>query len=190
VTVGIGLIGCGQWGLNYLRAFSDLEGCQVVAACDVSPQRLREAERRSRDLRTTSDLGEIIGDPQIQAVVIATPATQHYPTVVAALEAGKDCLVEKPMTADVDEARRLRELAKRSGHLLMVGHVFRFNPAINFIQRLLAAGGLGEPTDVRLKLAIARRALARLPAGAAYVDVSVPERPVAGPDNPQLSSGG
>jgi predicted dehydrogenase len=144
VTVGIGLIGCGQWGLNYLRAFSDLEGCQVVAACDVSPQRLREAERRSRDLRTTSDLGEVIGDPQIQAVVIATPATQHYPTVTAAREAGKDCLVEKPMTADVDEARRLRELAKRSGRLLMVGHVFRFNPAINFIQRLLAAGGLGE----------------------------------------------
>jgi predicted dehydrogenase len=144
VTVGIGLIGCGQWGLNYLRAFSDLEGCQVVAACDVSPPRLREAERRSRDLRTTSDLSEVIGDPQIQAVVIATPATQHYPTVVAALEAGKDCLVEKPMTADVDEARRLRELARRSGRLLMVGHVFRFNPAINFIQRLLAAGGLGE----------------------------------------------
>jgi predicted dehydrogenase len=144
VTAGIGLIGCGQWGLNYLRAFSDLEGCQVVAACDVSPQRLREAERRSRDLRTTSDLSEVIGDPQIQAVVVATPATQHYATVVAALEAGKDCLVEKPMTADVDEARRLRDLAKRSGRLLMVGHVFRFNPAINFIQRLLAAGGLGE----------------------------------------------
>jgi predicted dehydrogenase len=144
VTVGIGLVGCGQWGLNYLRAFSDLEGCQVVAACDVSPQRLHEAERRSRDLRTTSDLSEVIGDPQIQAVVIATPATQHYATVVAALEAGKDCLVEKPMTADVGQARRLRELAKRSGRLLMVGHVFRFNPAINFIQRLVAAGGLGE----------------------------------------------
>jgi predicted dehydrogenase len=144
VTVGIGLVGCGQWGLNYLRAFSDLEGCQVVAACDLSPQRLREAERRSRDLRTTSDLSEVIGDPQIQAVVIATPATQHYATVVAALEAGKDCLVEKPMTADLGQARRLRELAKRSGRLLMVGHVFRFNPAINFIQRLVAAGGLGE----------------------------------------------
>jgi len=144
VTVGIGLIGCGQWGLNYLRAFSELEGCRVVAACDVSPQRLREAERRSRDLRTTSALTDIVGDPEIRAVVVATPATQHYTTVAAALEAGKDCLVEKPMTADVDEAHRLRDLARRTGRRLMVGHVFRYNPAINYIQKLLAAGGLGD----------------------------------------------
>jgi predicted dehydrogenase len=72
VTVGIGLVGCGQWGLNYLRAFSELEGCQVVTACDVSPQRLREAQRRSRDLRTTSDLSELLGDSRTQAVVVAT----------------------------------------------------------------------------------------------------------------------
>src|SRR5690348_3868398 len=78
MSVGIGLIGCGQWGLNYLRAFSELEGCQVVAACDISQDRLREASRRNRDVRTTTDLSEIIANPDVDAVIIATQATRHY----------------------------------------------------------------------------------------------------------------
>ena len=138
------MIGCGQWGLNYLRAFSELEGCRVVTACDVNLQRLREAQRRSRDVRITTELSTVLADSSINAVVIATQATTHYGVAVAALEAGKDCLIEKPMTADVEQARRLRDLAQRTGRQLMVGHVFRYNPAINYVQRLLASGGLGE----------------------------------------------
>ena len=144
VSIGIGLIGCGQWGLNYLRAFSDLDGCQLVAACDVSPDRLREARRRNRDVRTTSELSELIAAPDVNAVIIATQATRHYEAAAAALKGGKDVLVEKPMTTDVAEARRLRELVQASGRLLMVGHVFRYNPAVTFIQQLLASGGLGQ----------------------------------------------
>lgn len=144
MTIGIGLIGCGQWGLNYLRTFSELEGCKVVAACDLSPDRLRETRRRNREVRTTTEQSELIADPNVNAVIIATQATHHYIPVLAALEGGKDVLVEKPMTTDVEQARRLRDLAQTSGRLLMVGHVFRYNPAIVFLQQLLASGALGQ----------------------------------------------
>jgi predicted dehydrogenase len=144
VTVGIGLIGCGRWGLNYLRAFSELEGCRMVAACDLSTERLTEAERRAPGVRTTTDLREVLADPGVNVVIVATDATRHYDVTRAALEAGKDCLVEKPLTTDVDQARRLSDLAARKNRILMVGHVFRYNPGINHLQRLIGSGTFGQ----------------------------------------------
>ncbi len=111
MTVGIGLIGCGRWGLNYLRAFSEIDGCRVVAACDLSPDRLHEAERRATGLRTGTDVDELLAARDVDAVVVATDATRHYEVARAALAAGKDCLVEKPLTTDVAQARQLRDLA-------------------------------------------------------------------------------
>lgn len=144
MTVGIGLVGCGRWGLNYLRAFSELDGCRMVAACDLSAERLAEAERRAPGIRTATDLGEVLADPEVSAVIVATDATRHYDIARAALEAGKDCLVEKPLTTDVDQARRLADLADRSHRILMVGHVFRYNPGINHLQRLIGSGTFGQ----------------------------------------------
>lgn len=144
MTIGIGLIGCGVWGLNYLRAFSELEGCRVRVACDVRPERLKEASRRSPGIRTTTEVSAVLSDPAIDAVVVATQATRHYATTTAALEASKACLVEKPLTTDVEQARRLRDLARSTGRLLMVGHVFRYNAAINHLKQLITSGALGE----------------------------------------------
>jgi predicted dehydrogenase len=144
VTIGVGLVGCGRWGLNYLRAFSELDGCRVVAACDVSPDRLREAERRAPGLRTSPDLQALVTAPDIDAVIVATDATRHYEVARAALEAGKHCLVEKPMTTDIEHARQLRDLASREKRLLMVGHVFRYNPGINHLQKVIGSGTLGQ----------------------------------------------
>ena len=144
MTVGIGLVGCGSWGLNYLRAFSELEGARVAGACDISPDRLKEAQRRLPGLFTTPDLAALLDDRSVNAVVVATEATAHYATARAVLEAGKDCLVEKPMTTSVEDAQRLCALARSSGRLLMVGHVFRYNPAINAMQKLVGSGAIGE----------------------------------------------
>jgi len=144
VTVGIGLIGCGRWGLNYLRAFSELEDCRMVAACDLSAERLTEAERRAPGVRTATEFREVLADPDVNAVVVATDATRHYDVTRAALEAGKDCLVEKPLTTDVDQARRLSDLAARKNRILMVGHVFRYNPGINHLQKLIGSGTFGQ----------------------------------------------
>jgi predicted dehydrogenase len=144
MALGIGLVGCGQWGLNYLRAFSELDGCRVAIACDADPARLQEVERRNPSIRTTRELTDVLEEPSVDAVVVATPATRHYGAARAALEAGKDCLVEKPMTTDVEQARRLRDLAATSGRRLMVGHVFRFNAGVTYLQRLIGSGAMGE----------------------------------------------
>jgi predicted dehydrogenase len=144
VTVGIGLVGCGRWGLNYLRAFSELDGCRMLAACDLSAERLAEAARRVPGLRTTSNLGELLAAQDIDALVVATDATRHFEVTRAGLEAGKDCLVEKPLTTAADDARRLVALADRKHRLLMVGHVFRYNPGINHLQKVIGSGALGQ----------------------------------------------
>ena len=144
MTVGIGLVGCGRWGLNYLRAFSELEGCRVVAACDISPERLREAERRAPGVRTSRELHELLAAADVDAVIVATDATRHYEVARAALEAGKHSLVEKPMTTDIGHARHLCDLAAQKDRVLMVGHVFRYNPAVNHLQKVISSGTLGQ----------------------------------------------
>jgi predicted dehydrogenase len=144
VTIGVGLVGCGRWGLNYLRAFSELDGCRLIAACDVNPDRLREAERRAPGLRTSPDLQALLTAPDIDAVIVATDATRHFEVARAALQAGKHCLVEKPMTTDIEQARQLRDLASQEKRLLMVGHVFRYNPGINHLQKVIGSGTLGQ----------------------------------------------
>lgn len=144
MTVGVGLVGCGRWGLNYLRAFSELDGCRVVAACDVSPDRLREAERRASGLRSSREVAELRAGADIDAVVVATDATRHYEVARAELEAGKHCLVEKPMTTNIEHARNLRDLAEQRHLVLMVGHIFRYNPGINHLQKVISSGTLGQ----------------------------------------------
>jgi predicted dehydrogenase len=144
VTIGIGLVGCGRWGLNYLRAFSEIEGCRVVAACDVDALRRAEAERRLPGLETSAELASLLANPAVDAVIVATDASRHADVVAEVLRSGKDCLVEKPMTTDSASARRLRGLVRGSGRILMVGHVFRFNPGINHLQRLIGSHALGD----------------------------------------------
>jgi predicted dehydrogenase len=141
--VRIGLIGCGQWGLNYLRIFGELDGCRVAAASDISPERLRIAERRSPGLITSDDLKKLLDDGSLHALVVATDASSHYRVVRSVLEAGKDCLVEKPLTTDIGQARELRDLARERGRILMVGHVFRYNAGINYVRQLISAGAIG-----------------------------------------------
>jgi predicted dehydrogenase len=142
--VRVALVGCGQWGLNYLRAFGELDGCSVVYACDVSADRLREAERRRPGIKVTNDLQELLANSDVDAVVVAVEATRHFEVAKQVLESGKHCLVEKPMTTDLADAEALGDVAAKSGGVLMVGHVFRHNPAINYIRDLVAAGGVGD----------------------------------------------
>ena len=144
MTIGLGLVGCGRWGLNYLHAFSEIEGCRVIAACDLDPNRLSEAESRQPGIAKADDLSILLANPAVDAVIVATDASRHAAVVAEALRAGKDCLVEKPMTTDVGQARHLHNLARTSGRLLMVGHVFRFNPGINYLQRLIGSHSLGD----------------------------------------------
>ncbi len=113
-------------------------------ACDVSRARLDEAARRSPGVQVTENLDDVLAHPEIEAVVVAVDATRHFEVASRVLLAGKHCMVEKPMTTTLAEATELRDLARKSARLLMVGHVFRHNAAINYVRDMLSRGEIGD----------------------------------------------
>ena len=113
--IGVGVIGYGYWGPNLVRNFWQTDGCEVRWVLDHSQARLDMARRQYPAVVATTSFDEVLADPQVQAVAIATPTRTHFPFALRALEAGKHVLVEKPMTSNSDEGRRLVEEAKRSG---------------------------------------------------------------------------
>jgi len=140
----IGIIGCGYWGPNLVRDFSEIEDVEVTALCDSNPDRLNRFKRRYPGVRLNTAYTEILKSKTIDAVVIATPANTHYKLAKEALLAGKHVLVEKPMTYNVGEAEELIAVSKKQKKTLMVGHTFEFNPAVIRIKELIEAGELGK----------------------------------------------
>jgi len=144
MKLAIGVIGCGHWGPNHIRVFSELERSQVLACADTNPARLERIRHRFPRVRTETDYRSLLDDPAIHAVVIATPTGTHARLATEALQAGKHVLLEKPMCATAEEAAALAVLAKNSGVVLMIGHVFLFNSGINKLSEIIAAGELGR----------------------------------------------
>lgn len=142
--VRIGVVGFGQWGPNHVRNFSLLDGVEVVRVCDSNAARREAATRFLRGVATTADSSEIVAAPDIDAVVVATPTASHYPLVKAALLAGKDVLCEKPLARTAAECLELAELAAARGRILMVGHVFLYNPGVLHLKADLNRGELGR----------------------------------------------
>lgn len=142
--VRVGLIGYGYWGPNLLRNFAELPGSQVATVCDLSPERLDLVRRRYPGVRTTTNWLDLIGDPSIDAIVVATPVSTHFDLASEALRAGKHVLVEKPLTANSEQALGLMEEAARRKRVLMVDHTFVFTGAVRKIRELVTEGKLGE----------------------------------------------
>ncbi|MBI4718569.1 MAG: Gfo/Idh/MocA family oxidoreductase [Planctomycetes bacterium] len=143
VSLSIGVIGCGHWGPNHVRVFSERERSRVVACADTNPARLARIRDRFPRVAVTTDYAEILHHPQIEAVVIATPTDTHAGIARQALEAGKHVLVEKPMCRTSDEGHDLIAAARLAHRVLMVGHVFVFNNGIRKLRDLIAGGELG-----------------------------------------------
>jgi predicted dehydrogenase len=143
-TTTIGMIGCGYWGPNLLRNFAESEAAEVRAICDLDTARLAAIGRRYPAARATSDYAELLKDPGIAAVVIATPVATHFPIARQALQAGKHVLIEKPLTASVREAEELIDLAAQNGLTLMVDHTFVYTGAVRKIKEIVDRGDLGE----------------------------------------------
>ncbi len=104
--IGIGVIGYGYWGPNLVRNFAEVPGSRVVAVSDLRPERLAQVQARYPAVKTTQDHGDLIADPAIDAVVIATPVSTHFDLAMQALQAGKHVLVEKPLTATAEQGER------------------------------------------------------------------------------------
>ncbi len=142
--IRIGQIGVGYWGPNLVRNLSKLPNVDVVAVADSDPKRLTQFSSR-QVIATTTNYKDILKNPDVHAVVIATPAASHGTLTMEALEAGKHVLIEKPLATSVAEGEKLVELADRKKLVLMVGHTFLYNSAVRQIKKYLDQGDLGSP---------------------------------------------
>ncbi len=140
----VGVIGYGYWGPNLVRNFAEFPGSQVAQIADIRSDRLAPAERRYPGMSTTTDYRVMLKDPNIDAVVIATPISTHFELALAALQAGKHVLVEKSLTATSEQTLRLIEEAERRKRVLMVDHTFVYTGAVQKIKELVVAGHLGR----------------------------------------------
>ena len=142
--VNVAVVGCGRWGLNHVRTAAGLPDAQLRVVCDRDVSRRTAVAEISPDIPFTTDLETLLVDPQVEAVIVATPAETHYTLSQRFLEAGKHVLVEKPMALTSGEARELTALARQKQRVLMVGHLLLFHPAIRTIKHLIEAGELGR----------------------------------------------
>ena len=142
-TVKVGVIGCGYWGPKLARNFNDLPEATLVYLADLREDRLDEIKNLYPSVLVTRNYQDLF-DSDVNAVVIATPVNSHYPLSKEALLAGKHVLVEKPITAHSAQAKELIDLAAEKGLVLMVGHTFEYNPAVEAVRAIVQSGDLGD----------------------------------------------
>jgi len=142
--IKVGVIGYGYWGPNLVRNFMTAPGAVVTRVCDLREERLSPLQKLYPSLKTCNDSTELINDPQIDAVVIATPVSSHFELALAALQAGKHVLVEKPLASNSDQARKLVDEAAARKLVLLVDHTFVYTPAVRKIRELITLGQLGQ----------------------------------------------
>lgn len=142
-TVGVAVVGCGYWGPNLVRNFFETPECRVTAICDASPERLSLMSRRHPSVAATQRFDDLLQNPAVDAIALATPVHTHAALARRALHAGKHVLVEKPLTTSSAEAEELVELAARKRLVLMVDHTFIYTGAVQRIKQLLEGGELG-----------------------------------------------
>lgn len=144
MSLKIAVVGAGYWGPNLVRNFSSTPGMEVAWVCDLDETRLTDMARKFRVGRVTPNFEEVLRDPSVDAVALATPVATHRALGEAALKAGKHLWVEKPLAATVADADALVTLAKSRGRCLFVDHTFLYTPAVRKIRELIAAGELGD----------------------------------------------
>jgi predicted dehydrogenase len=142
--IRIGLLGLGYWGPNLARNLADSPAFEITHLCDIRPEALDAIQARYPDARLTTSFEEVLRDPDVDAVAIATPVSTHYPLAMSALHAGKHTFVEKPLAASSREVLELIALADENDVVLMPGHTFLYSPAVTTIKRLIDSGELGE----------------------------------------------
>jgi predicted dehydrogenase len=142
--VNFGVIGYGYWGPNVVRNLASLEGSQVSAIAELSPNAQKRAHKAYPSIHITSDTMEVIKSPDIDAIAVITPVWTHYELAKAALENGKHVFVEKPFTSNVAQGEKLIDLAIQKNLRIMVDHTFLFTGAVRKISQLLREGTLGK----------------------------------------------
>lgn len=158
--MNVAVVGAGYWGPNLIRNFVATEGCRLRAVCDQSQDRLAAIQRGYPGVELTTRFGELLTDPHVDAIAIASPARTHFALARDSLEAGKSTLVEKPLAMTAAECDELIAVAEKASAVLMVGHTFEFNAAVEYVEDLILRGELGEIYYIysqRLNLGVVRQ---------------------------------
>ncbi len=158
--INIGVIGYGYWGPNLVRNFAEIQGLTVACVADLDPKKLEIVQKRYPGINTTTNFEEMINDPGIDAIAIATPVNTHFELGMAALKAGKHLWLEKPMTETSAQARQLVEEAEKRKLVLIVDHTFIYTGAVRKIAEIIKKGDLGEMyyyDSVRINLGLFQR---------------------------------
>lgn len=141
--IKVGIIGCGYWGPNHIRIFSQFSNSEAFMCSDLSDERLSAMKRLYPNIKTTKNYKDILSS-DVDAVCIASPTNTHFLITKEALEANKHVLCEKPLTLKPEESLILKDLAQKRKKVLMVGHIFLFNPGIIWMKKYIASGELGD----------------------------------------------
>jgi predicted dehydrogenase len=155
--VGIAVVGAGYWGPNLIRNFAAVG--ELVAVVDRDQARLDKQRSLYPGLHFTADLQEVLENEAVQGVALATPADSHYDLAKKVLQAGKSVFVEKPLAQTVAECQDLIDLADERGVVLMVGHTFEFNAAVQYVEKCIEQNELGQIYYIysqRLNLGVVR----------------------------------
>ena len=140
--VNVCVVGCGHWGQNLARNFSQLGHLNGI--CESGPERLQSFSEKYPSAKPYLKLADALANPELDAVALATPAEEHHNMAMAALRAGKDVFVEKPLTLDWKDGIEMVETAHRLNRILMVGHLLRYHPAILKVQELVSREAFGR----------------------------------------------
>jgi predicted dehydrogenase len=144
LSVNVGVVGLGYWGPNLARNFAAIDGCELTWLCDGSEQIRAKLADAFPGVRTSAEIDELLTDPGLDAIVLATPVPTHAELAARVLEAGKHCFVEKPLATTVADAQRAVDAAERAERILMVGHLLEYHPAVTRLKELLDADELGS----------------------------------------------
>jgi predicted dehydrogenase len=142
--IRMGIIGYGYWGPNLVRNFNSAEDAQVNMVCDMNQQALKKVRKAYPGVQVTTDCNELIKDPNIDAVAIATPVFTHFELAKKVLEEGKSVFIEKPFTYTCAEAKELIELAEKKKLKIMVDHTFLYTGVVRKIKQLVEDNILGK----------------------------------------------
>jgi predicted dehydrogenase len=144
MSVSIGVVGLNYWGPNLVRNFARLPGSRLAWCCDLDEDLLDRQRQAFPDARFTTRYEDLLKDPDLDAVVVATPVPTHAPLAKLALEAGKDVFVEKPLAVSAADANELAALADARDRVLMVDHLLVYHPGVQKVKALIDEGALGE----------------------------------------------
>ncbi len=142
--INCALIGYGYWGPNIARSIARLKNVNLSIICDLDQSKLEEAEIVFSRSKITSNISQVLEDPEIDAVIIATPANTHFDLASKALKAGKHILIEKPITTSTEQAIELKKLNEQTKKIIMAGHTFEYNPAVLKMKEIIKGDNFGK----------------------------------------------